>query len=93
MAMKIFAPSIHKKIWSSFCVARFDETVIKAWDTNIMKLKLPEVLQCYTSVVFQILFDRLMKALINERKSTPTEPKKVPILGHRVKNVIHYKFV
>ena len=65
MAMKIFArletclaagtkhrlpSSIQKKIWSSFHVARFDETVIKAWDTQIMKLKLPEVLQCYTSV-------------------------------------------
>ena len=84
MAMKIFArletclatgtkhrlpSSIQKKIWSSFHVARFDETVTKAWDTHIMKLKLPEVLQCYTSVAFQIIFDRLMKALIkNKRK-------------------------
>ena len=108
MAMKIFArletclaagtkhrlpSSIQKKIWSSFHVARFDETVIKAWDTHIMKLKLPEVLQCYTSVAFQIIFDRLMKALIKEQKtnlSTSSEPKEIPILGHREKNVIHY---
>ena len=108
MAMKIFArletclaagtkhrlpSSIQKKIWSSFHVARFDETVIKAWDTHIMKLKLPEVLQCYTSVAFEIIFDRLMKALIKEQKksiSTCLEPKEVPILGHREKNVIHY---
>ena len=58
-----------------------------------MKLKLPEVLQCYTSIAFQIIFDRLMKALIKEQKknlSTSSEPKEIPILGHREKNVIHY---
>lgn len=86
-------PSIQKKIWSSFHVARFDETLIKSWDTHIMSLKLPEVLQCHTSIAFQIIFDRLMKSLIKERKkdvATSMEAKDVAILGHREKNVIHY---
>ena len=108
MAVKIFARletclaagtkhrlplSIQKKIWSSFHVARFEETVIKPWDTHIMKLKLPKVLQCYTSVAFQITFDRLMKALIKERNKDPAtsmEPKEVTILHHTEKYVIHY---
>ena len=59
-------PSIQKKSWSLFHVARFDETLMKAWDTYIMNLNLPEVLQCYTCIAFQIIFDRLMKALIKK---------------------------
>ena len=41
--------SIQKKIWSSFHVARFDETLIKSWDTHIMSLKLPE--KCFNATL------------------------------------------
>lgn len=78
-----------KKIWS----ARFDQAVIKVWDDYMLAMKLPEVLHGYTSLAFQLIFDRLMKALISSQKNdlvTPTQARPMPVLSLREKNVVQY---
>ena len=48
--------AVQNKVWSSFHTARLDQAVVKA-------------LSSYTSVSFQLIFDRLMKALIAAHKN------------------------
>ena len=82
-----------KKIWSSFHAARFDQAVIRVWDDYMLAMKLPEVVHAYTSLAFQLIFDRLMKALISSQKNdlvTPTQARPMPVLSLREKNVVEY---
>ena len=70
----------------------FKDTYPYPLTSIVNSMKLPEVLCSYTSVVFQLIFDRLMKALITAQKNGlagPTQPRAMPILSLHEKNVVY----
>ena len=56
----------------------------------MLAMKLLKVLHSYTSLAFQLTFDRLIKAPQKNDLVTLTQGKPMPVLSLREKNVVQY---